>query len=131
MSKFVLLRLQSYKNKISNISAYRILCLGDSFTYGVGAPLGKDYPSQLERILNEKCDKNKFETINRGIPGGYPSLELPDIMGRYIKKYNPHIVILMLRFHEYQWRYTDVSISNLSESINEKFWIMVIESENI
>ena len=75
--------------------------------------------------------KNKFETINRGIPGGYPSLELPDIMGRYIKKYNPHIVILMLRFHEYQWRYTDVSISNLSESINEKFWIMVIESENI
>ena len=31
---------------------YTILCLGDSFTFGYGAPHGKSYPEQLEQLLN-------------------------------------------------------------------------------
>ncbi len=30
--------------------AFTILCVGDSFTFGTGAPRGKGYPSQLKQI---------------------------------------------------------------------------------
>jgi lysophospholipase L1-like esterase len=46
---------------------YTIVCLGDSFTMGLGAPRGMDYPSQLERLLNGLCTGPVFRVINNGM----------------------------------------------------------------
>jgi hypothetical protein len=35
---------------------YSILCLGDSFTQGFGAPKGYSYPEQLAKLLNDDPD---------------------------------------------------------------------------
>lgn len=52
---------------------YRILCLGDSTTFGWGAHQDKTYPKLLEQKLNEKpfdgCPRH-FEVINTGV-GNY------------------------------------------------------------
>ena len=45
----------------------RILCLGDSLTFGDGVAVEDTYPKQLERLLNQER-KNKFEVINAGVP---------------------------------------------------------------
>ena len=42
-----------------------VLCIGDSFTYGVGSTKGNDYPAQLQRILQENTEQ-EVVVINRG-----------------------------------------------------------------
>jgi lysophospholipase L1-like esterase len=46
-------------------AAWRILCLGDSFTFGVGASEGNTYPQWLQRNLMA----DRAEVINAGVPG--------------------------------------------------------------
>lgn len=49
-------------------SRYRILCIGDSFTFGIGAPAGFSYPEQLARLLQETAPMWAVEVVNRGVP---------------------------------------------------------------
>lgn len=50
-----------------------ILCLGDSFTFGIGAEKGFSYPDQLSRIL-EARQCGRYKVINSGIPGSNSSM---------------------------------------------------------
>lgn len=47
---------------------YRMLFLGDSFTFGTGVSLEDTYVKRLERFLNETFDDRSFQTINAGVP---------------------------------------------------------------
>ena len=44
-----------------------ILCLGDSFTYGVGAAPGQSYPDRLQSLLDRSG--KRFTVLRRGFPG--------------------------------------------------------------
>ena len=45
-----------------------ILCFGDSFTQGFGAPRGRGYPGQLAELLQEKYPgKHVTAVINKGL----------------------------------------------------------------
>jgi hypothetical protein len=46
----------------------RILCLGDSLTFGAGVPSEATYPKQLEALLNKNVEP-RYEVINAGVPG--------------------------------------------------------------
>jgi hypothetical protein len=48
---------------------YRILCLGDSVTYGFNVGQDATYPARLERMLSKKHPGSRFEVINAGVPG--------------------------------------------------------------
>jgi len=48
---------------------YRILCLGDSVTYGFNVGQVATYPARLERMLGKKHPGRRFEVINAGVPG--------------------------------------------------------------
>ena len=48
---------------------YRILCLGDSVTYGFNVGQDATYPARLERMLSRKHPGRRFEVINAGVPG--------------------------------------------------------------
>lgn len=45
----------------------RVLCIGDSFTYGVGASPNMDYPSQLQALLDEDPTVAGAKVVNGGI----------------------------------------------------------------
>lgn len=82
--------------KTDNI--FRIITLGDSFTFGKYVNTSDNYPEQLEVLLNKKikCDNiKKFEVINLGVFG----YDITYTVERYRlrgQKYNPDLVLWFL-----------------------------------
>ena len=88
-------------NQIPNYSiqktkrVYRIVILGDSFTFGQNVNTEDNYPSKLNNLLNErlKCENiNSFQVLNLGMEGydiAY-SVERYKLKGQ---KYNPDLVL--------------------------------------
>ena len=92
---------------------YRIIALGDSYTYGHWVATKDNWVELLENKLNEKplCKNiNKFEVINFGVHGYDPEYEVEKYK-RSGQKYNPDLIIWMLvdfeRINElrYPWYY--------------------------
>jgi lysophospholipase L1-like esterase len=74
---------------------YTILCLGDSFTLGMGAPQDKDYSSQLENLLKSKIRGEIVKVINRGI-AGQNTAELLNKLQYNIDTIKPNLIILLI-----------------------------------
>ncbi len=49
--------------------AYRILCIGDSVTFGFNDDQDDSYPAQLAHFLNKLSPGRDIEIINAGVPG--------------------------------------------------------------
>jgi tetratricopeptide (TPR) repeat protein len=97
LAGFIHLSIQGYRNRLAlkEKDTYRILCLGESTTFGYE----DSYPSQLEKILNQESPNIKFKVINKGIPGATSEtivLQLPD----NLDKYKPHIVLVMMGIND-------------------------------
>lgn len=71
---------------------YRILTLGDSYTFGWMEALEDSYPKILERLLNH-YSRQKYEVINAGIYG-YNTEQEYEFLKKYGIKYHPDLVIL-------------------------------------
>jgi hypothetical protein len=56
-------------------NVFRILGLGDSFTYGAGAPFEETYLRRLEQRFNETPGLPKVEIIKAGVPRYFPKPE--------------------------------------------------------
>jgi tetratricopeptide (TPR) repeat protein len=71
-----------------------ILCIGDSFVYGMGAPPEKSFPRQLEEMLNRERLPKRVQVINNGIPG----MNIDQIYKRFQKdvdKIHPDLVVFL------------------------------------
>jgi lysophospholipase L1-like esterase len=78
----------------------RILCLGDSVTYGILVPREQSYPAQLEALWNERVASPKVEVLNLGLPGTNSSRlvrELP----RLLDTFSPDITILLVGVNDF------------------------------
>jgi len=92
--------LRDYEHqKDKDPNTFRILVLGDSFTFGVGVNLEDSYSKVLESMLNQSYDsggnKKKYEVINAGIEGfgtGQEYIYLEELGIRY----KPDLVIVGL-----------------------------------
>jgi len=78
-----------------------IFCLGDSFTYGVGAGFNHSYPAQLESILNSQPIDRKFRVYNLGIPG-YDSDQVLLKLKESLDNLTPDYVIILVGTNDYQ-----------------------------
>jgi len=73
--------------------SFRILILGDSFTYGIGAAVEDGYPARLERTLNQQTKgAPPVEVINAGIPRYFPEAERL-LLEHYGMQFEPDLVI--------------------------------------
>lgn len=99
-------------------NTYRILCIGDSSTYGLGSTDSEkySYPAQLHTLLNTKSSNNEFEVINLGVLG----INSSQVFNRFkhnILKYNPDMVIIMIGIND-GWNLEE---SNILKYYNESF----------
>lgn len=89
---------------------FRIVTLGDSFTFGENVNTEDNYPSQLQKKLDDFC-KEKFEVINLGV-GGYDvqySVERYKIRGM---KYSPDLLI---------WLFISEDLLRINEKLIPEF----------
>ncbi len=114
---FSLLALSGCLEKTGNLKPLRIVCLGDSITYGykLADPERESYPSQLARLSH-----GQWNVLNSGVNGA-TVLNKGDIpitaqkeYGRAIK-FQPDVVVLMLGTNDTKnanWRYVDEFIGD-------------------
>ena len=77
-------------------SVYRIICLGDSYTEGDGAPFGHSYPRQLEMILNDGRNGNQhYEVINAG-KNGSDIIYAQKLLTTVLVQLRPDLVIMAI-----------------------------------
>jgi len=72
----------------------QLLCLGDSWTFGVGAGKGGSYPEVLERTLTGRLGR-PVHTVNGGVPGRNSSEVFADVEDR-ILEHRPQAVVLLI-----------------------------------
>lgn len=79
---------------VKNNNTYRIIAIGDSFTYGIYVSSKENWTSVLERALNSAsyCPQYTFEVINMGVPA-YDNEYSIERFRRKGVKYSPDLVI--------------------------------------
>jgi acyl-CoA thioesterase-1 len=94
----------------------KIICFGDSLTHGTGASRGKDYPSQLSKMIFGPV-------INAGVPGDTTARALQRLE-RDVLSYSPDLVLITLGGNDLKNGIAkDVAFENLKiivESIQER-----------
>lgn len=107
------LSLKIKKQNLTKGDDFNILCIGDSFTYGLGAPSEESYPKQLERILNKAYPQRRIKVINLGVPG-YNSSQCFKILKEKFDFYNPKIVLVMSGMNNC-WNFIDSSYFRIKQ----------------
>ena len=70
---------------------FRIIVLGDSFTFGLGVPFENTYSKKLEKLLRDNVTKD-IEILNLGVPGYTTAQEL--LLFKKFRHLGPDLIIL-------------------------------------
>ena len=72
---------------------FRVICMGDSVTFGYPAEKGNTYPKILEKLLAQHFSGRKVEVLNLGVPG-YTSYQGLELFRREAIKFAPDLIIV-------------------------------------
>ena len=116
---------------------FRILAIGDSFTFGYGVEDGESYPSRLEQILGNDYHMENIEIINAGFAAGYS----PDTYYLFLKErgltLQPDLILIGFfigndidhrNAFEHHWVKTDheglpLQIVNVEGQVEDSRWV--------
>lgn len=105
-------------DKLKDNKPTKIVCYGDSITYGYvgnGEPdydihsnqVDNPYPKELENIIRKDSINNNISIVNSG-RGGWQSDEGVSGLNQYVLSYNPDLVIIMFGVNDiYEGLYGD------------------------
>jgi hypothetical protein len=86
--------------QLKSADSFRLVFLGDSFTFGEGVPEGAPFPARVEEILNRTSAGDKpCEVINGGVSGHNTSDEVLDLERRWVG-YAPDMVIIVFYLND-------------------------------
>lgn len=105
---------------------YRIYCVGESTTWGVGAsdPVSKGYPRRLEKMLNEKYKGMKIQCFFDQTIGQNTS-EILAKLPRHIKKYQPQLVVFLVGVNNW-WNMERSNILLFHENASVSQWTLKV-----
>jgi len=86
-------------NKKKEKGVFRLICLGDSNTFGWGVNPDESYPLMLARRISEKLPQEKVEVINMGVPG-YSSLQGKVLTEEQVSLLGADLVIVEYGFND-------------------------------
>jgi lysophospholipase L1-like esterase len=79
---------------------YRILCIGDSSTFGLFVNQGDSYPAQLQTLLDKRQSQWHYNVINAGC-AGYSSFNALRALELYGPRFHPDLVILSVGANDF------------------------------
>jgi lysophospholipase L1-like esterase len=79
---------------------YRILCLGDSTTFGLGLDQSQTYPAQLQQLLNERNNARIYRVYNGGRTA-WSSFNALRCLEKYGAATKPDMVVISVGFNDY------------------------------
>ncbi|MBI4567758.1 MAG: hypothetical protein HY719_05105 [Planctomycetes bacterium] len=74
-----------------------VICLGDSYTFGIGAPAGQSYPDHLQRLLDTSIPgaaAGRFRVFNLGRPG-WNSAQVARAAREEAERYRADVVLIL------------------------------------
>jgi lysophospholipase L1-like esterase len=74
-------------------SAFRIVCLGDSWTFGMNVGQSQAYPQRLGAALHQEFPNATFEVLNRGVLG-YSSYQGKELLRTRVLGLHPDVVVI-------------------------------------
>lgn len=80
--------------------ARRVLCLGDSNTYGLYLERDQAWPQQLQALWDERGSAPRLEVLNFGFPGTNSSQVRRDLP-RMLASIRPHLVVVLVGVNDY------------------------------
>ena len=98
----------------------RILCAGDSHTYGVGVAPGESYPAQLEAVLRERGVRARV--VNAGVPG-MNSEQLRATLPEKVASFKPHVVVVWAGANN-QWMPIDEATAQPTVRFRDRFRVV-------
>ena len=99
-------------------SVFRIICLGDSWTFGWNVGSTQSYPRQLQYLLQREFPEANFEIFNLGV-AGYSSFHGLRLLETTVLDLNPDVVVVALAMNEPRMAgVDDKHASRREESIN-------------
>lgn len=94
---------------------HRILCVGDSHTWGAGLPREESYPSHLQRTLDDLAPA-EYSVINVGLPGMNTS-QVRNRLPMWLNRYHPDVVIVWAGINNI-WNIADTDMVASSPWLN-------------
>ena len=90
---------------------YRIMVLGDSFTWGAGLAVEERYTAIAEALLNEASHRSRFEfeVLNFGLRAA-PTTDERDVLRDYKDLVNPDLIVVGFCINDPQSKETNYSI---------------------
>ncbi|MFH1857775.1 MAG: SGNH/GDSL hydrolase family protein [Candidatus Omnitrophota bacterium] len=81
------------------VGVFRILCIGDSVTFGPGLPFEKTYPQMLERRLNQRFPDRQIEVLNMSVPS-YGTVYEARLLEEEGVRYHPDLVMFVYVYND-------------------------------
>ena len=89
------------------LRAHRILCVGDSHTFGSGIPATESYPAALQNFLDERAP-GTYTVINLGVPG-MSTAQLLRRLPQFVRLYRPETVVVWVGINN-AWNRADMDL---------------------
>lgn len=85
--------------------AHRVLCIGDSHTYGVYFPKSASYPSRLQAYLDAQLGAGSVSVVPAGRPGASLA-QMRDALPGLLARHSPDVVVVLGGIND-RWNRSD------------------------